>query len=50
MAKLSDIELLELARKEAIRLFDADPYLDQPEHKPLSREVGRLWNSEGELS
>jgi ATP-dependent DNA helicase RecG len=50
MAKLSDVELLELARREAIRLFEADPYLRQPEHRPLAREVGRLWNSEGELS
>jgi len=50
MAKLSDVELLELARKEAIRLFEADPYLKQPEHRLLAREVNRLWNSEGELS
>jgi len=50
MAKLSDVELLELARKEAIRLFNADPYLKQPEHRLLAREVSRLWNSEGEMS
>jgi ATP-dependent DNA helicase RecG len=50
MAKLSDVELLELARKEAIRLFNADPYLKQPEHRLLAREVSRLWNTEGELS
>jgi ATP-dependent DNA helicase RecG len=50
MAKLSDVELLELARREAIRLFEADPYLQQEEHKLLAREVNRLWNSEGELS
>jgi len=50
MAKLSDVELLELARREAIRLFEADPYLRQPEHRLLAREVSRLWNSEGEMS
>jgi ATP-dependent DNA helicase RecG len=50
MAKLSDVEILELARREAIRLFEADPYLQQPEHKLLAGEVSRLWNSEGELS
>ena len=50
MAKLSDVELLEFARKEAIRLFNADSYLKQPEHRLLAREVSRLWNSEGELS
>jgi len=50
MAKLSDVELLELARKEAIRLFNADSYLKQPEHRLLAREVSRLWNSAGEMS
>lgn len=50
MAKLSDVELLELARKEAIRLFNADPYLKQAGHRLLAREVSRLWNSEGGLS
>jgi len=50
MAKLSDMELLELARKEAIRLFDADPYLQQSEHRFLAREVSRLWESGGELN
>jgi ATP-dependent DNA helicase RecG len=50
MAKLSDIELLELARREAIRLFNADPYLKQKEHGLLAKEVSRLWESEGEWS
>jgi ATP-dependent DNA helicase RecG len=50
MAKLSDIELLELARREAIRLFNADPYLKQKEHGLLAKEVSRLWESEGEFS
>ena len=50
MARLSDVELLELARREAIRLFDADPYLQQPEHRLLNREVSRLWDSGGELN
>jgi ATP-dependent DNA helicase RecG len=50
MAKLSDMELLELARKEAIRLFDTDPYLQQSEHGFLAREVSRLWESGGELN
>ncbi len=50
MARLSDVELLELARREAIQLFNADPYLRKPEHRSLAKEVGRLWNTEGELS
>jgi ATP-dependent DNA helicase RecG len=50
MARLSDVELLELARREAIQLFNADPYLRKLEHRLLAKEVGRLWNTEGELS
>jgi ATP-dependent DNA helicase RecG len=50
MARLSDVQLLELARNEAIRLFDNDPYLKRPEHRLLSEEVGRLWRSGGEPS
>jgi ATP-dependent DNA helicase RecG len=50
MASLSDVKLLELARREAIRLFDADPYFQQPEHRLLDREVNLLWGSGGELN
>jgi ATP-dependent DNA helicase RecG len=50
MARLSDVELLELSRMQAFRLFDADPYLRKPEHRLLAREVNRLWNSGSELS
>jgi ATP-dependent DNA helicase RecG len=48
MARLSDMELLELARNEAKRLFDADPYLQSQEHGLLAGEVSRLWESGGE--
>ncbi len=48
MARLTDVHLLELARKEAIRLFDADPKLKSPYHKALADEVARLWKSKGE--
>jgi ATP-dependent DNA helicase RecG len=50
MARLTDMELLDLARSEATRLFDADPYLKQPEHAALAREVSRFWESEAELN
>ncbi len=43
MAKLSDLELLVMARREAIRLFGQDPALARPEHQLLKREVARLW-------
>lgn len=42
MAQLSDVGLLELARSEAIRLFESDPQLEKPEHQSLSCAVARL--------
>jgi len=43
MAKLSDVPLLELARTEAIRLFQTDPNLEKPEHHLLTEELARVW-------
>lgn len=50
MARLSDTPLLELARAEAIKLFNHDPYLEKPEHALLLKEVGKLWAHAGEFS
>ena len=43
MAKLSDVALLELARREAIGLFQIDCRLEKPEHRPLAKELARVW-------
>jgi len=50
MARLSDVGLLELARDQALRLFESDPGLERPEHSLLAQEVARLWQSRGEES
>ncbi len=50
MAKLSDIALLELARSEAIKLFQVDPSLEKTEHQPLAKELARVWPEAGEWS
>jgi len=50
MAKLSDVALLELARSEAIRLFEIDPNLEMPEHRLLAKEQARVWQRGGEWS
>lgn len=51
MAKLSDVALLELARNEAIKLFEKDLALKTPEHKLLAEELARVWTQEaGEWS
>ncbi|MBI2287843.1 MAG: ATP-dependent DNA helicase RecG [Chloroflexi bacterium] len=50
MAKLSDVALLELARSEAIKLFEKDPTLAKPEHSLLAKELARVWPEAGEWS
>ncbi len=47
MAKLSDVALLEQARSEAIKLFEKDKTLEKPEHRPLAKELARVWPAEG---
>ena len=43
LAKLSDVALLELARSEAIRLFEQDKRLEKSEHHLLAKELARVW-------
>ena len=43
MAKLSDIAILEIARTEAIRLFQEDPDLKVSENRALAKELSRVW-------
>jgi ATP-dependent DNA helicase RecG len=51
MAKLSDVPLLEMARTEALRLFEEDKVLEKPEHALLVKEMTRVWTTEaGEWS
>jgi len=46
MAKLSDVPLLEMARTEAIRLFQIDPRLEKSEHYLLTGELARVWQQD----
>jgi len=50
MAKLSDVSLLELARAEAIRLFEKDPTLEMTKHSLLAKELMQVWPESGEWS
>ena len=50
MAKLSDVALLELARSEAIRLFQTDPGLKMPQNNLLIKELARVWPEAAEWS
>ncbi len=50
MAKISDIALLELARNEAVRLFQDDPDFKKAENKLLDAELARVWAGAAEWS
>ena len=43
MARLSDVKILELARSEAMALFQVDPGLRKPAHRLLAGEMSRVW-------
>lgn len=50
MARLSDVSLLDVARKEAILLLQHDPGLKRPEHRLLADEVAQLWRRGSEAA
>jgi ATP-dependent DNA helicase RecG len=43
MARLTDTQLLEMARREAMIIFEKDPQLRKPEHRDLAVELSRRW-------
>ena len=51
MAKLTDVKLIEQARREAIAMFERDPELALPEHQMLGEALERFWNpGQGDIS
>ncbi len=50
MAQLSDVRLLELARNEALLLFQSDPDLTSSLHRLLAEELTRVWPNSSEWS
>jgi ATP-dependent DNA helicase RecG len=48
MARMSDVALLETARREATELFKKDPALERTENRALARELARVWTVNGE--
>jgi ATP-dependent DNA helicase RecG len=51
MARLTDVRLIEKARRHADRLFQADPELSAPDHQLLVQEMERFWSTKkGEIS
>lgn len=50
-AQITDIRLIEKARREAAAIFSVDPTLSQPEHSLIAEEMQRYWSAEkGEMS
>jgi ATP-dependent DNA helicase RecG len=50
LANFADVRLLEVARREAQRLFDSDPELSNPGLRLLVQQVDRYWSGEGDVS
>lgn len=50
LASLLDMEMLQIAREEAIRLFEIDPQLAQTEHHELRERMNQFWETAGDLS
>jgi len=50
LAKLTDLRSLELARQEAMTLFQKDPNLKKSEHQPLRQQLSRAWSKGAEWS
>lgn len=50
LAKLTDLRSLQLARREAMTLFERDPDLQRPEHQALREQLSRAWSRDAEWS
>ena len=50
VASLSDVDTLELARREAVALFKRDGYLKDPENTGVAERLADFWDSLAELS
>ena len=51
LASLTDVKLIEIARREAQGIFERDPDLTQPEHQSLVEAMGQFWfEGKGDIS
>lgn len=50
LASLLDMEMLQIAREEAVRLSAADPHLEQEEHRFLRASIQHFWEKAGDIS
>jgi ATP-dependent DNA helicase RecG len=51
LANLTDVHLIETARRQAQAIFELDPNLSQPEHQLLAASMRRFWGlGQGDIS
>ena len=50
VARLSDVEVLEAARRQAKAIFEEDPDLKAPEHAALAAQLEHFWHSAAEAA
>ncbi|MGI8424922.1 MAG: ATP-dependent DNA helicase RecG [Chloroflexota bacterium] len=50
VAKLSDIDVLEAARRQAKCIFNEDPQLHAPEHAALAAQLDQFWRAAAEAA
>jgi ATP-dependent DNA helicase RecG len=50
LASLSNVQILEQARSEALQIFEEDPTLAEADHQPLAEQAARFWQGKGDLS
>jgi len=50
LASLTDVPLIDKARRHAQALFEIDPELNQPEHQLLASYLDRFWGGKGDVS
>lgn len=50
LANLTNVPLIDKARRHAQALFDADPELEAPEHRLLASFLDRFWGGKGDIS
>jgi ATP-dependent DNA helicase RecG len=50
LASLTDVRLIEKARRSAQQVFGEDPDLERPENRLLSKAVQRFWGEGGDIS
>ncbi|MFM8320441.1 MAG: DNA helicase RecG, partial [Chloroflexota bacterium] len=50
LADLTDVRLIDKARRQATAIFEKDPELSAPEHSMLASALQQAWGGKGDIS